>query len=129
MARIETLVDDYDGTVAAEGVEVETRRFSIGRTSYTIDLTADNYDAFLKDLEKWTEKATQEESPNRAVRPSAPRKSSAAASGGDKPYTASQVRAWAETDDRFKGKVSPRGRIHRDVEEAYEHAHHLKKDK
>ena len=124
MARREIFVDDLDGK---EAEDVQTRRFSIGRTAYTIDLNDSNFEKLLKDFEKYTAVATQEEAPSRAVRPSAPRKTASPARGGDKPYTASQVREWAETDDRFKGKVGPRGRIHKDVLEAYEYAHNLDK--
>lgn len=119
MARIETLVDDYDGTVATDDVEVETRRFSIGRTAYTIDLTAENYEKFLSTMQEWVEKATKEEAPNRAVRSSAPRKSSAGASGEDKPYNASDVREWAAGEGI---EVSARGRIHKDIIEKFEYA-------
>lgn len=118
MARREIFVDDIDGK---ESDDVETRRFSIGRTSYTIDLSAKNYEAFLKDVEKYTSVAATETNA-----PTAPRSVRAArgTSAPKAPSQAAEIRAWAASEGI---QVSERGRIHKDVIEKYEYA--MGKDK
>lgn len=116
MARREIFVDDIDGK---EDDTVETRRYSIGRQGYTIDLSAKNYEAFLKTLEKYTSVSTKVEAPPAGVRM---RRSPARAS--DKPYTASDVREWAKAEGI---EVSERGRIHKEIIEKYEYAKGLDK--
>lgn len=121
MARREIFVDDLDGK---ESESVQTRRFSIGRQGYTIDLSDDNYEQFLKDFDKYVSVAVKEEAPSRAVRASAPRRSSGATSDTDKGYTAADVREWAAAEGI---EVSARGRIHREVIEKFEYAKGLDK--
>lgn len=116
MARREIYVDDIDGK---EGDDVQARRFSIGRQAYSIDLNDKNYEEMLELFKPYMAVATLEEAPSRSVRSSAPRKASGGTSGTDKGYSASDVRAWAESEGI---KVSPRGRIHKDVIEKYEYA-------
>lgn len=110
MARREIYVDDIDGK---EHESVEPRRFSIGHQGYVIDLSSKNYEAFLKDMEKYTSKAQKDSGAVRGSR---------AARGTSTPRGASnaaQIRAWAAS----KGiKVSDRGRIHADVVKQWEEA-------
>ncbi len=116
VARREIFVDDYDGT---EDDSVETRRFSIGRKALTIDLTASNYEKFLKHVAEWVDKATPEEPPARSVRSPEPRKNTRGTQTKGEPSRAAQVREWAKGEGI---EVSPRGRIHKDVLEKYEYA-------
>jgi len=118
MARREIFVDDVDGK---EDESVETRRFSIGRQGYTIDLSADNYEAFLKDMEKYTSVAVTESNA-----PAAPRSVRAARGTATTkaPSQAAEIRAWAASEGIA---VAERGRIHKDVVDKYEYA--MGKDK
>lgn len=113
MARREIYVDDLDGK---EHDDVEPRRFSIGRTSYVIDLSASNYEQFLKDMEKYTAVATPESSKSGASRSVRAARGSAAPKGSS---DAAQIRAWAATQGI---KVADRGRIHADVRAKWEAA-------
>ncbi len=116
MARREIFVDDYDGT---EDDTVETRRFSIGRKAYTIDLTANNYEKFLNHIGEWVDKATPEEAPTRSVRSPEARKNTRGTRTAGEPSRAAQIREWAKAEGI---KVNDRGRIHKDVIEKYEYA-------
>jgi hypothetical protein len=52
MARATTLVDDMDGTPGAQ-----ERKFTIGGTSYSIDLTDQNYQKLLEAIEPFRSNA------------------------------------------------------------------------
>jgi hypothetical protein len=128
MARREILVDDYDGTVADEETAVETRRFSVGRMSFTIDLTDDNYDKMLAEFKPWMDVATQEEAPARALRAStaAPRQRAPRPNGQAAPKkaitkagkTAQEVREALRAEGY---EVSDRGRFSKEQKEKYEY--------
>jgi hypothetical protein len=112
MARREIYVDDIDGK---EHESVQPRRFSIGHQAYVIDLSDKNYEALLKDVEKWTNAAQKDTAPR------APRGVTAArgTSGGGKASNAAQIRSWAASQGI---EVAPRGRIHADVVAKWEAA-------
>lgn len=118
MARREIFVDDIDGK---EDETVETRRYSVGRQGYTIDLSAKNYEKMLKALEPFMAVSTKEEAPPRSVRGV---RRATAPKVNDKGYSASDVREWAKAEGK---EVSERGRIHKDIIEAYEYAKGLDK--
>lgn len=89
------LVDDLDGTPAAETVP-----FGVDGRYYEIDLSTTNAKALRKQLKAYIGKA-------RTIAPPAPRQEAAA------------IRQWAK-DNGYQ--VSARGRLHRDVIEAYRNA-------
>jgi hypothetical protein len=89
------LVDDLDRTPAAETVP-----FGVDGRHYEIDLSAANAKALRKDMKAYIGKA-------RTIAPPAPRQEAAA------------IRQWAQANGY---EVSARGRLHRDVIEAYRNA-------
>lgn len=95
--KVETvLVDDLDGSEAAGSVS-----FGVDGRYYEIDLSAANAKELRKQMKAYIGKA-------RAVAPPAPRQEAA------------DIRRWAK-DHGYE--VSERGRIHRDVIQAYRNAH------
>lgn len=104
--RVEViLVDDLDGGEAAETVT-----FGLDGVSYEIDLSADNARRLRDDLAGWTGHARRASG---AKRPS-PRRSTTQRTD------LSAVRHWARENGY---KVSDRGRISGEVQEAYDKAH------
>lgn len=94
--KIETvLVDDLSGEPAQETV-----RFGLDGRHYELDLTKDHAEQLRGELRVYARRA-------RPVAPSRPTEDTA------------QIRAWAK-DNGYE--VSDRGRIHRDVVEAYRQA-------
>lgn len=89
------LIDDLDGSRAQETVP-----FGLDGRHYEIDLSAANAKRLRNDLKAYVRKA-------RATAPPAPRRQAAA------------IRQWAK-DNGYD--VSARGRIHRDIIEAYNNA-------
>ncbi|MFK0005014.1 Lsr2 family protein [Paenarthrobacter sp. NPDC090522] len=103
--RIETtLIDDLDGTEAAE-----TITFDLDGKSYEIDLSQPNADALRSSLAPFVSKARRAGG-RRQTGTSALRSIS----------NTKQIRAWAEEQGI---KVNSRGRLNSDVLEAYEKAH------
>jgi hypothetical protein len=99
-----TLVDDIDGTEAAE-----TITFALDGTSYEIDLSEKNAKALRKNLGHWTERARTSGRPERI------RKQLAAA--GDSRNA--EIRAWAHSN----GHDAPaRGRIPQRIVAAFDAA-------
>jgi hypothetical protein len=89
------LVDDLDGTSAAETVSL-----GLDGRHYEIDLSAANAKLLRKQMKAYIGQA-------RPIAPSAPREQ------------ASAIRQWA-MDNGYQ--VSARGRLHRDIVEAYRSA-------
>ena len=117
MARIEevkvTLVDDFDGTEAAETV-----RFSIDGRPYEIDLTKANANELRRALRPYVDRARV------ARRTTGGRRGQKAGSGRGtsrhaEGYDRAEVRAWAKSK---RIKVSPRGRIANDIVEKWREA-------
>jgi hypothetical protein len=118
VARIEevtvSLIDDFDGTEAAETV-----KFSIDGKSYEIDLSKANANELRRTLRPYIDRA-------RAARRSpAARRTTKSASGRRGParrsegYDRTEVRAWAKAN---RIKVAPRGRISNDIVEKWRNA-------
>lgn len=91
----EILVDDLDGTPAKETVQ-----FGLDSRFYAIDLSDENAKELRDTLKKYIRKAT-------AVPPPSPQNE------------AKQIREWAMANGHT---VAKRGRLHRDIVEAYRNA-------
>jgi hypothetical protein len=89
------LVDDLTGEPATETVQ-----FGVDGRHYELDLTKDNAKQLRAELKTYV----------RSARPVAPPKQA---------QEAARIRAWAKENGY---EVSPRGRIHREVIEAYRQA-------
>jgi hypothetical protein len=107
MARIEevtvTLVDDFDGTAAAETVN-----FSLDGKVYEIDLSKANANELRRTLLPYIDRART------ARRTTGTRRKGSATSGSRRSegYDRTEVRAWAKAN---RIKVSPRGRISNEI--------------
>lgn len=101
MAKIEKIVDDIDGSDGAE-----TRTYALDGATYEIDLTDKNYAKLKKALEPFLDKSRKA---------SGPRRVKTATGKSD----ASEIRAWAQSNGHA---VPDRGRIPKDVREAFEAA-------
>lgn len=124
MGRV--LVDDLDKTVhdPDNGKEVLEWNFGFGPANamkrYSIDLTAENFAKVEQALAPFVKVASEVESPSRAaVRQSSPRRTASPSQAKGEPSRAAQIRAWAASEGI---KVSPRGRIHKEVIDQYEYA-------
>lgn len=103
--RVETtLIDDLDGTEAAETVT-----FALDGSTYEIDLSQPNADALRGSLAAFVSKARRAGGRKQAGTP--------ARRGAS---NTQQVRAWAEAQGMT---VNSRGRLNSRVVEAYEKAH------
>jgi hypothetical protein len=113
MARLEEvtvrLVDDFDGTEAAETV-----KFAIDGKTYEIDLSKSNANELRRTLRPYVDRARGARRASSARRT----KSAPTGSGTRRPegYDRTEVRAWAKAN---RIKVSPRGRISNDVVEKW----------
>lgn len=97
------LVDDYDG----ESTATETVNFAVDGVAYEIDLSDKNAAALRGDLADWVDKARRVGGRRVAHRP--PPKGAV--------QDPDAIREWAKSTGR---KVALRGRISRDVADAYE---------
>lgn len=108
---IEQLVSDLSGKDIHDG-EGETVKFSIGSTSYEMDLTEAEAGQFYDAVKKYTDVATK--TSGRGVR----------SGGGSKAKSdrgqTQAIRTWARENGLA---VSERGRISQDVQDAYNAAH------
>ncbi|WP_030517782.1 Lsr2 family protein [Nocardia sp. NRRL WC-3656] len=103
------LVDDYDGKSKAD----ETVRFSLDGVEYEVDLSLKNAGKLRAAFEPWTEPA------RRIGRiPRSKSKTTETRPAADKQQTAT-IRDWARENGY---EVSRRGRIHKDIIEAYHKA-------
>ena len=94
------------------GGEGETVKFSIGSTSYQIDLTEAEAGQFYAAVKKYTDVATK--TGGRGARSGGGSKNKS-----DRNQTQA-IRTWARENGRV---VSDRGRISQDVQDAYNAAH------
>jgi hypothetical protein len=116
MARLEevtvTLVDDFDGSEAAETV-----KFALDGKSFEIDLSRSNANELRRTLRPYIDRARA------ARRTTAPRRNKTAPTGGSsrrpEGYDRTEVRAWAKAN---RIKVSGRGRIANDVVDRWRRA-------
>lgn len=112
--RIEVVLtcDLHDGDVPAE----ETVTFAVDGTTYAFELCADHLGEFRDTLGRYVAAARRADQPRRGRRRAA---ESGASRGRRGPTDLSEVRAWARSQCY---KVSDRGRISAEVQEAYEAA-------
>lgn len=103
-----TLVDDFDGTEAAETV-----RFSLDGKNYEIDLSKSNASEFRRTLKPYTDRARTTRRARGARRGTPTRVRAQQKPEG---YDQAEVRAWAKA---HRIKVAERGRISSDVVEQW----------
>ena len=108
---IEQLVSDLSGKDIKDG-EGETVKFSIGSTSYEMDLTEAEAGQFYAAVKRYTDVATK--TGGRGAR-----SGGASKNKSDRNQTQA-IRTWARENGRV---VSDRGRISQDVQDAYNAAH------
>jgi hypothetical protein len=115
VARIEevtvSLIDDFDGTEAAETV-----KFSLDGKSYEIDLSKPNANELRRTLRPYIDRSRAARRSPAARRTTSGRRGPARRSEG---YDRTEVRAWAKAN---RIKVAPRGRISNDVVEKWRNA-------
>lgn len=104
-----TLIDDLDGSEAAESVQ-----FSYRGVDYSIDLNEKHASAFDKAVAKYVNSATRESGRKNQTRPGTRR-----AADGDRRTDLSDIRAWAAANGY---EVSDRGRVAAHIVEAYDAA-------
>ncbi len=98
MASLTVIVDDIDGTMDARTVE-----FSFDGVSYEIDLSDENLQKMKEALAPWLDNAR---------RKVGARRTSSRSDGPD----SREVRKWAKEQGM---EVNPRGRVPKDIIEAY----------
>jgi hypothetical protein len=116
VARIEevtvSLIDDFDGTEAAETV-----KFAIDGKSYEIDLSKSNANELRRTLRPYIDRSRADR------RTTAARRSGASGRRGpsrrSEGYDRTEVRAWAKAN---RIKVAPRGRISNEVVDRWREA-------
>lgn len=113
MAKKEVLIDDLDGSEGAE-----TIRYAVAGTEYEIDLSTRHAEEFREALARYIEVSRQVGQPP-AAQP-LPRRTRRRGTGRTGRTDIPQIRAWAEANGY---KVSERGRIKREIIEAYDQAH------
>jgi hypothetical protein len=117
--RTWSLVDDFDGTPAAETVT-----FALDGTTYEVDLSEDNATELRDTLAPWIQVGRKVRAPRRTT--NGRKRSSAGGRARREGYDRAAVRDWASTDAGKKAlraaKVDPpaaRGRISTAVVELY----------
>lgn len=120
---IRKVYDDLDGTELDDG-EWERVRFSLGDSSYEIDLSNANVDALHEALSKYIEAGRRVGAPKRG-RPAGTSSSSRKGTSGSgrSKEESMAIREWANANGH---KVGPKGRIAQPIIEAYEAAHQSK---
>ncbi|MCC3312508.1 histone-like nucleoid-structuring protein Lsr2 [Nocardia africana] len=103
------LVDDYDGKSDAD----QTVHFGIDGVEYEIDLSTKNAEKLRKIFEQWTASARKVGRNRKGAV-----KSGATRTTPDREQTAA-IREWARNNGY---EISSRGRIHKDIVEAYHKA-------
>ena len=116
--RIEVVLtcDLHDGEVPAE----ETVTFAVDGTTYAFELCAEHLQEFRDTVGRFVAAARRADQPRRGRRRAADGAAPARRSGSGRTATdLSEVRAWARSQGY---KVSDRGRISAEVQEAFEAA-------
>ena len=116
MVRQFVLVDDLDGSEGAETIS-----YTINGQDYEIDLSEDNAEKFHDALEtyiKSSREVRRQTDTARRSRGDGRRRSSGG--GGSGRDDIPQIRAWAEAQGM---DVSARGRIKKEILDAYDEAH------
>ena len=114
MAQKVMLIDDLDGSEGAE-----TIKYSVDGKDYEIDLSEKNAERFRNALKEFVDASREvEQAPVLTFAPArSGRRQSSGSSGRD---DIAQIRAWAEAQGI---DVSARGRIKKEIIEAYDAAH------
>jgi Lsr2 len=112
MAQKVMLIDDLDGSEGAE-----TITYTVDGQEYEIDLSEKNAERFRSVLQEFIDASRTVERP--AVMTLAPVRGTRRSSGGGRDDIA-QIRAWAESQGL---DVSARGRIKKEIIDAYDAAH------
>jgi hypothetical protein len=115
MAQRVILVDDLDGSEGAE-----TLRYSVDGQEYEIDLSESNAEKFRSAFKSYIEKSRPVERESVPYSGGGGRRSRRSSASGRSKEDLSAIRAWAETQGH---DVAPRGRIKKDIIEAYDKAH------
>jgi hypothetical protein len=115
MAQRVVFVDDLDGSEGAE-----TLRYSVDGQDYEIDLSEANAEKFRTTLAPYVEKSRAVERQTVTSSGGGGRRSRRSNASGRSKDELSAIRAWAESQGH---DVAPRGRIKRDILEAYDKAH------
>src|SRR3712207_5535561 len=114
MAQKVVLIDDLDGSEGAE-----TIKYSVDGHDYEIDLSEKNAERFRSVLKEFIDVSREvEQAPVLTLTPA--RASRRQSSGGSGRGDIAQIRAWAESQGM---DVSARGRIKKEIVEAYDAAH------
>jgi hypothetical protein len=114
MAQKVMLIDDLDGSEGAE-----TIKYSVDGQEYEIDLSEKNAERFRSVLKEFIDASREvEQAPVLTFAPArSSRRQSSGSSGRD---DIAQIRAWAEAQGM---EVNARGRIKKEIIEAYDAAH------
>jgi hypothetical protein len=114
MAQKVMLIDDLDGSEGAE-----TIKYSVDGKDYEIDLSEKNAKRFRDALKEFIDASREvEQPPVLALAPArTSRRQSSGRSGRD---DIPQIRAWAEAQGM---DVSARGRVKKEIIDAYDQAH------
>jgi hypothetical protein len=112
MAQRIVLVDDLDGSEGAETIS-----YGFDGQNYEIDLSAGNAEKFRSQMQQYIDASRTVSRPS--VTNLASVRSSRRGSGGSRDDIA-QIRAWAESQGM---EVNARGRIKKEIVEAYDAAH------
>jgi hypothetical protein len=107
-------VDDLDGSVITDG-SGGTVAFSFQGKSYEIDLSSDNRDKLASALDPYISKARPTGQRRRTAEPQQQR--GASSSNGNR---LQEIREWARANGH---QVSDRGRISKQIQDAFEQAH------
>jgi hypothetical protein len=114
MAQKAMLIDDLDGSEGAE-----TIRYSVDGQEYEIDLSEKNAERFRSVLKEFVDASREvEQPPTLTLAPA--RASRRQSSGGGGRDDIAQIRTWAEAQGM---EVNARGRIKKEIIEAYDAAH------
>jgi hypothetical protein len=112
MAQKVMLIDDLDGSEGAE-----TITYSVDGQEYEIDLSEKNAERFRSVLKEFTDASrTVEPTPIMTLAPVRPTRRAGAGTRDD----IAQIRAWAKAQGM---QVNARGRIKKEVIDAYDAAH------
>lgn len=112
MGRRYVLVDDYDGKELDS--DTKPTRVSIGRKAWNLYLSDDNLGKLYEALEPFTKDAEQDSGSQSAPKPTSDRARTRA------------IREWAQAQGIKQPNGKPlgdRGRIPKEIEDAYDEAH------
>lgn len=115
MARETIIVDDFDGTGPAN-----TYYFIVEDKEYSVDLSEENASKFSSLIEQYAEAMAPYMRAGRSLGKANPRRSTSSASASARDYDVQAVRDWAKENGY---EVAERGRIKKEIVEAYKAQH------